>query len=137
MAKIKHRAHILNIKSDEITFAVNYAKEDCSACAIAAICNLKNADKISLKHQNKQNFKIGDEVILSVDEKVKKKSVLLLLAVPILLVFVILFMLDFCGYNDDFCAASAITGIGIYFFVLSLCKNRFNNWIEIVRENDK
>lgn len=135
MEKTEHKAYIIDMKGQEITLAVNHDKTSCSACAIYAFCNMKNAENITLSSQNAQKFKIGDEIILKIDDSIQKKGIILLYALPVMLIFAALFILKYFGFGDGVCVCGALLTVLIHFLVLYLLKKRFNNCIEIVRED--
>jgi len=135
MEKISHRAHVVAIEGNKITLEMIDYEKKCSACAISAFCNLKNAQKVEFNYKNTQNLKVGDDVVLNIDESAEKMSVILLFALPVLLIFTVLCLLKLCGFDDAFSAGCAVLAVGIYFLGLYLFKNRFNKLVKIVREN--
>ena len=137
MEKIRHKAIVVDIKGKQITLAFDDNNKGCSVCAIVAFCNLKKAQNIRINYKNTQNLKINDVVELFISEKAERAGIFLLYALPTAIIFFTLFVLKYFKFADEFCAEGALLSAGLYFLVLYLSKNRFNNLVEITREKNE
>lgn len=104
----------------------------CNSCSIKNYCSgfESKQKEISVKNKNYVNFKKGEEVLLSIDERQAFKSVILAYVIP--LIIMISTVVGMLSYKNDELIAG-ISGIIIlipYYFGLFLAKNKLKSDFE-------
>lgn len=122
---------IKNITKNELKIEI-LSCSACSSCVVKNYCTGFEAKQkeIVIKNKNVDNFQIGEEVLVSIDERQAFKSIFLAYVIPlILMVSVIIGLLNY--KNDEILAG--ICGIIIlipYYFGLFLARDKLKSGFE-------
>lgn len=122
---------IKNIKNNELTIEITSCSA-CSSCAVKNYCNTAEAKQkeIILKSKNADKYKIGEEVVVEIDEQQAIKSIILAYVIPLLLI--ILTVVGTISYQQDE-IIGGICGIIVlipYYFCLFLAKDKLKSGFE-------
>ena len=131
MDSINKDGIIKSMDKDELTVEI-LSCSACSSCMVKNYCaGAESKQKeITVKNKNVDNFQIGEEVIVSIDEHQAFKSIILAYVIPlILMIFTVIGLLS---YNNNEIIAG-ICGIIIlipYYFCLFLAKDKLKSGFE-------
>ena len=131
MDTINKNGIVKNINENELKIEIL----SCSACSSCMVKNYRTGfetkqKEIIIKNNNIDNFQIGDEVLVSIDEYQAFKSILLAYVIPLILM--VLTVVGLLNYKNDEILAG-ICGIIIlipYYFGLFLTKNKLKSGFE-------
>lgn len=131
METINKSGIIKNVKNDEITVEIMSCSA-CSSCAVKNYCNTAEAKQkeIILKSKNADKYKIGEEVVIEIDEKQALKSIIIAYVIPLILM--ISTIIGVISYQQDE-IIGGICGIIVlipYYFGLFLARDKLKSGFE-------
>jgi sigma-E factor negative regulatory protein RseC len=96
-------------------------KNACGLCGQTRGCGNSMWGKLfrhkptSFKAQNRINAKVGDSVIVGIDEQVVMKSALLLYMLPLVIMFIVATLVNMAAHNNSVVLLGAIAGLFLGF----------------------
>ncbi len=125
MEKAIHSAIITSIKGNtaQLRIRCNSACQNCMAKRLCAINEYQDRNISAILPETEQ-FKIGEEVNVSLDSGQGLKAVLLAYVLPLFLLLVAILAAKWKGYDDFISGISGIIILIPYYFCLSLVLER-------------
>lgn len=135
---LKENAFIVDV-ADGFAWVETQRKSSCSSCQARKSCGTSVLQKVLgskrniLKVNNPDNFSVGDEVILGLQESALVKGSLLLYALPLLLMFIFAFIGIFLfrilavEFTEGYSILFSLTGLGVGFWYIALSSRRLAN----------
>ena len=135
---LKENAFIVDVV-DGVAWVETQRKSSCSSCQAKKSCGTPVLQKVLgkkrniLKVNNPDNYSIGDEVILGLQENALVKGSLLLYALPLLMMFIFafigVFLFRFAGeeITEGYSILFSLTGLGVGFWYVALSSRRLAN----------
>jgi len=127
---IKENAFVVK-KSDGIAWIATQRKSTCSSCQVKSACGTATLEKVlgkkrtHLQVKNPNDYSVGDEVIIGLNENALVRGSLLLYLVPLLFLFGFVFVGEALAflygfdYNEGFKIVSAMIGLILGFMYVS------------------
>ncbi|MDH3327360.1 MAG: SoxR reducing system RseC family protein [Gammaproteobacteria bacterium] len=135
---LKEKALIVDVV-DGIAWVETQRKSSCGSCQAKKSCGTSVLQKVLgnkrnlLKVSNPDNFSVGDEVVLGLQEDALVKGSLLLYALPLLTMFIFafvgIFLFRFLGaeFTEGYSILFSLTGLGVGFWYVALSSRKLAN----------
>lgn len=132
---LKEKAFIVDVENGS-AWVETQRKTSCGSCQARKSCGTSVLQKVVgnkrniLKVNNPENFSIGDEVILGLQEKALVKGSFLLYALPLLSMFgvafiaFLLFQSVDAEFTEGFSILFSLFGLGVGFWYVALSSRR-------------
>ena len=125
--KIEHEGRIVSISPDAYNVLIE-SRSACATCHAKGLCSASEMEKkeIIVKRGTGQTdeFKIGERVIVGLEEGLGLRAAWIVYAPPIVILVAILLYLQRLNLSEGIIGISAIAGIVLYFAVLYLFRAR-------------
>jgi sigma-E factor negative regulatory protein RseC len=122
---IIHPGTIQSIEGDKATIKI-LAQSACSSCQAKGVCSIADFEEkiIEAELDSAQNYKTGDEVMVTMEESLGTKAVILGYVIPlIVLVGAIIFFLSVLNH-EGLAALLSILMLAPYYLILYLLRDR-------------
>jgi sigma-E factor negative regulatory protein RseC len=136
---IVHSGIITDIKNSliKIKIEVNSA---CGACSAKKACMAsEKSEKILEIHENNQDFTVGENVLVSINSSQGKLAAFYAYLLPFLILLFSIIISQSIFKNEAIAGGISIGLIIVYYTILSLLKDKFNNKfrIKVFKTKDK
>lgn len=133
---IKHDGIVIAVNSDNTVRVRIVQTSACSACKAKAMCasaESKEKEIMALfvgeeakrREGEKQDIKLGDEVVVMVQQKMGWKAVLLAYMLPfIVMMTVVAIGNGLLGIREEVIGTAALCAMGVYYIVLGFFKDK-------------
>lgn len=126
--EIAHRGKITEITPDFTTIEI-IASSACSSCHAKSLCGMSEDQEklIMLPTDPYATRQVGDEVDVCTKMTMGLKAVWISYVIPLTVLMILILSLSQVFENEAFTGLSAVTGVGIYYFVIWLFRDRLKN----------
>ena len=133
---IKHDGIVIAVNSDNTVRVRIVQTSACSACKAKAMCasaESKEKEILALfvgeeakrREGEKQDIKLGDEVVVMVQQKMGWKAVLLAYILPfVVMMTVVAIGNGLLGIREEVIGTAALCAMGVYYIVLGFFKDK-------------
>lgn len=125
MSKTKHPGTVVNIDKNKV-FVEIISLSACASCKSKDMCNLSNSTEkiIEVETQNPENYAVGQDVNILMQEYLGLKAVFLAYVMPFLVCVTALFGLSFVFENELIYGGGAIASATLYYLILKKFSDR-------------
>lgn len=125
MDEIIHSGRIVEI-TPEFTTVEIVSESSCSACHARGLCGVSESKTkaVQLPTRGWDNYKVGDEVQLTLKASMGHKAVWLAYVIPLIILLAVMLGMLEAGVKDIVAAAAAVSAIAVYYLVLWLCRKK-------------
>lgn len=127
---IEHEGEVCEISPKGMKVKV-ISKSACAACHAKGLCGSSDTKEkfIDIKRENfiaedKDSFKIGDKVMVNMEESLGMRAVWIVYAVPTVILVTILLYLQSLNVQELVVGIIAIGAIALYFFLLYIFRGK-------------
>lgn len=126
MSEIVHSGRIVEI-TPEFTSVEIVSESACSACHAKGLCGVSESRTkvVQLPTRGWDDYKVGDEVQLVLKSSMGHRAVWLAYVIPLFILLAVMLGLLEAGVRDIVSAGVAVAAIAVYYFVLWLCRKKF------------
>lgn len=126
--EITHRGKIVEITPDFTTIEI-IASSACSSCHAKSLCGMSEDQEklIMLPTDPYATHQAGDEVQVCTKMTMGLKAVWISYVIPLAVLMILILSLSGIFENEALCGLAAIGGVGIYYFIIWLFRNRLKN----------
>jgi sigma-E factor negative regulatory protein RseC len=126
--EITHRGKIVEITPDFTTIEI-IASSACSSCHARSLCGMSEDQEklIMLPTDPYATHQAGDEVQVCTKMTMGLKAVWISYVIPLAVLMILILSLSGIFENEALCGLAAIGGVGIYYFIIWLFRNRLKN----------
>ena len=126
--QITHTGRILEI-TPEFTTVEIVVSSACSACHAKGLCGMSEEEQkiISVPTDPYSEHKVGDDVKVHTKMTMGLKAVWISYVIPLLILMILILSLSSVIGNELFTGLVSIAGVGLYYFVIWLFRDRLNN----------
>lgn len=124
MSEISHKGIVKAVEGGIIRVGI-ISEAACKSCAAAGLCTAAEA-KEKIITVRAEGYTVGEEVELSLSEKVGLRAALLCYGVPVLLLVIVALSLSIGGVGELLCAGAAVAVVAVYYLALYLLRNRIS-----------
>ena len=126
--EITHRGKIIDITPDFTTIEI-IASSACSSCHAKSLCGMSEDQEklIMLATDPYAAHKVGDEVEVCTKMTMGLKAVWISYVIPLAVLMILILSLSGVFENEALRGLAAIAGVGVYYFVIWLFRDRLKN----------
>ena len=126
--EITHRGKIVEITPDFTTIEI-IASSACSSCHAKSLCGMSEDQEklIMLATDPYAAHKVGDEVEVFTKMTMGLKAVWISYVIPLAVLMILILSLSGVFENEALRGLAAIAGVGVYYFVIWLFRDRLKN----------
>ena len=126
--EITHRGKIVEITPDFTTIEI-IASSACSSCHAKSLCGMSEDQEkhIMLPTDPYATHQIGDEVEVCTKMTMGLKAVWISYVIPLAVLMILILSLSGVFENEALRGLAAIAGVGVYYFVIWLFRDRLKN----------
>lgn len=126
--EITHRGKIVEITPDFTTIEI-IASSACSSCHAKNLCGMSEDQEklIMLATDPYAAHKVGDEVEVCTKMTMGLKAVWISYVIPLAVLMILILSLSGVFENEALRGLAAIAGVGVYYFVIWLFRDRLKN----------
>ena len=126
--EITHRGKIVEITPDYTTIEI-IASSACSSCHAKNLCGMSEDQEkhIMLPTDPYATHQIGDEVEVCTKMTMGLKAVWISYVIPLAVLMILILSLSGVFENEALRGLAAIAGVGVYYFVIWLFRDRLKN----------
>lgn len=134
--KIEHNGIIEHIDGKHIKVRIVQSSA-CSSCQAKAICSSSESKEkvVDIYVNSSENYAIGEQVNVCASETMGRNAVILAFVIPLIVMIIcITLSIRYLMINELISIAISLMSLALYYWVLSISKNRiskkFSFWIE-------
>ena len=126
--EITHRGKIVEITPDFTTIEI-IASSACASCHAKSLCGMSEDQEklIMLATDPYAAHKVGDEVEVCTKMTMGLKAVWISYVIPLAVLMILILSLSGVFENEALRGLAAIAGVGVYYFVIWLFRDRLKN----------
>lgn len=117
---VEQKGVVIRVEDNKVVVKIEQ-KSTCSTCHARGACtSLDKKDKeIEIKTSNPQSYKIGDDVIVTINTKMGMKAVLIAFIIPCILLLISLFLsIKTFLLSQALSALISLIILSLYYFIL-------------------
>ena len=125
---IAHKGRIVEIDQDFTTVQI-LVSSACSSCHAKGLCGMSEEEEkvIMVPTDPYKVYKAGDEVAVHTKMTMGLKAVWISYVIPLAVLMILILSLSGIFENEALCGLAAIGGVGVYYFIIWLFRNRLKN----------
>ncbi len=127
-SEISHKGRIVSI-TPEFTTVEIISESACGSCHARSLCGLGDAKTkaVEVPTRGWDNYKVGDEVDVTLRASMGHKAVWLAYVLPLLLLVAVLLVLTACGVHELYAGLGGLGAVAVWYLVLWLLRGRLKN----------
>ncbi len=128
--EIEHSGVVFDIVGKRIDVSVE-AREACASCKVKSVCGMGEHEQklVSVMVDEPAAFQIGEEVVVSVEQGMGLKAVLMAYVLPFLLLLCTLLVLLEAGMEEALAGLFSLGTVIIYYCVLYIFRKKIEREI--------
>jgi sigma-E factor negative regulatory protein RseC len=128
MDEVLHMGLVEKVDGDKATVRI-LSVSACSSCKSKGACSISEMKEklVEVHIKDNQEVKEGDNVNVAIAQKQGDKAVVLAYAIPIIVFIGLLLLVSTLNASELVAGLSAIGGVGVYFLILHLFKNKIED----------
>jgi sigma-E factor negative regulatory protein RseC len=126
--EIVHSGKVIEMTPDFTSVEITVSSA-CASCHAKSLCGMsEEQDKvIMLPTDPYAEYNVGDQVQVCTKMSMGLKAAWISYVIPLAVLMALILILTSVGVNEFISAGAAIAGVGIYYFVIWLLRERLNN----------
>ena len=126
--EIVHTGKVIEMTPDFTSVEITVSSA-CASCHAKSLCGMsEEQDKvIMLPTDPYAEYNVGDQVQVCTKMSMGLKAAWISYVIPLAVLMALILILTSVGVNEFISAGAAIAGVGIYYFVIWLLRERLNN----------
>ena len=135
--EITHSGKIIDITPDFTTVQITVSSA-CASCHAKALCGMsEEEDKvIMLPTDPYASYNVGDEVTICTKMSMGLKAAWISYVIPLAVLMTLILVLTSLGIDEFVSAGAAVAGVGLYYFVIWLLRDKLSNeFVFYIRNN--
>lgn len=131
---IKHSGEVIRIEGSTVYVKMTVSSA-CGTCQARMVCGASESTEkvVEVVSSQSSEFKVGDKVEVALGKRsMGVRSVVLAYLIPLLVLGLLLVVAIQIGINEGIAALSAILGVGCYYLVLYLFRNRVGKTVKFI-----
>jgi len=123
---IQHQGVVQNIQNDHLEIMI-ISESACSSCKSKKVCSISDIkEKLIRIESNDKSYKIGDKVIVFLEEKMGALAVIFAYVFPFIVMISILVIGYILKLSEPIMGGAVIVSLSIYYIALYFFRNQFN-----------
>jgi sigma-E factor negative regulatory protein RseC len=126
--EIVHSGKVIEMTPDFTSVEITVSSA-CASCHAKSLCGMsEEQDKvIMLPTDPYASYNVGDQVQVCTKMSMGLKAAWISYVIPLAVLMALILILTSVGVNEFISAGAAIGGVGLYYFVIWLMRERLNN----------
>lgn len=126
--EIVHSGKVIEMTPDFTSVEITVSSA-CASCHAKSLCGMsEEQDKvIMLPTDPYATYNVGDEVQVCTKMSMGLKAAWISYVIPLAVLMALILILTSVGVNEFISAGAAIAGVGLYYFVIWLLRDKLNN----------
>ena len=126
--EITHSGKIVEMTPDFTTVEITVSSA-CASCHAKSLCGMSESEDkiIMLPTDPYATYKEGDEVMVCTKMSMGLKAAWISYVIPLAVLMALILTLTSLGVNEFIAAISAIAGVGAYYFIIWLFREKLSN----------
>ena len=126
--EIVHSGKVIEITPDFTSVEITVSSA-CASCHAKSLCGMSELEDkvIMLPTDPYASYNVGDQVQVCTKMSMGLKAAWISYVIPLAVLMALILILTSVGVNEFISAGAAIAGVGIYYFVIWLLRERLNN----------
>ena len=129
--EIAHTGRIIEVGPDFTTVEI-VASSSCSSCHAKGLCGMSEEQEkvIMVPTDGFADHKVGDEVRVLTKMTMGLKAVWISYVIPLAILMILILSLSFVIDNEFLRGGVAIAGVGVYYFIIWLFREKLSDQFE-------
>ena len=126
--EITHSGKIVEMTPDFTTVEITVSSA-CASCHAKTLCGMSESEEkvIMLPTDPYATYNVGDEVMVCTKMSMGLKAAWISYVIPLAVLMALILALTSFGISEFISAISAIAGVGLYYFIIWLFRERLSN----------
>ena len=126
--EIVHTGKIIEMTPDFTSVEIMVSSA-CASCHAKSLCGMSEEQEkvIMLPTDPYATYNVGDQVQLCTKMSMGLKAAWISYVVPLVILMALILILTSSGVNEAISAVSSIGGVGLYYFIIWLLRDRLQN----------
>jgi sigma-E factor negative regulatory protein RseC len=126
--EIVHSGKVIEMTPDFTSVEITVSSA-CASCHAKSLCGMsEEQDKvIMLPTDPYATYNVGDEVQVCTKMSMGLKAAWISYVIPLAVLMALILILTSVGVNEFISAGAAIAGVGLYYFIIWLLRDKLNN----------
>ena len=126
--EIVHSGKVIEMTPDFTSVELTVSSA-CASCHAKSLCGMsEEQDKvIMLPTDPYATYNVGDEVQVCTKMSMGLKAAWISYVIPLAVLMALILILTSVGVNEFISAGAAIAGVGLYYFIIWLLRDKLNN----------
>ena len=126
--EIVHSGKVIEMTPDFTSVEITVLSA-CASCHAKSLCGMsEEQDKvIMLPTDPYATYNVGDEVQVCTKMSMGLKAAWISYVIPLAVLMALILILTSVGVNEFISAGAAIAGVGLYYFIIWLLRDKLNN----------
>ena len=126
--EIVHAGKILEMTPDFTSVEIMVSSA-CASCHAKSLCGMSEEQEkvIMLPTDPYATYNVGDQVLVCTKMSMGLKAAWISYVIPLIVLMALILILTSSGVNEAISAVSSIGGVGLYYFIIWLLRDRLQN----------
>ena len=126
--EIVHSGKVIEMTPDFTSVEITVSSA-CASCHAKSLCGMsEEQDKvIMLPTDPYATYNVGDEVQVCTKMSMGLKAAWISYVIPLAVLMALILILTSVGVNEFISAGAALAGVGLYYFIIWLLRDKLNN----------
>jgi sigma-E factor negative regulatory protein RseC len=135
--EITHKAKVIDMTPDFTTIEIMVSSA-CAECHAKGLCGVSESEEkvISLPTDPYATYNVGDEVTVCSKMSMGLKAAWISYVIPLAILMAAILVLTSFGVSELISALCAVTGVGLYYFIIWLFREKLQDeFVFYIRNN--
>lgn len=135
--EIVHAGRILEMTPDFTSVEI-LVSSACASCHAKSLCGMSEEQEkvIMLPTDPYATYNVGDQVEVCTKMSMGLKAAWISYVIPLIILMALILLLTSAGVNEAISAVSSIGGVGLYYFVIWLLRDKLQDEFEFYIRNN-
>lgn len=126
--EIIHPGKVIEMTPDFTTVEISVSSA-CASCHAKSLCGMSESEDkvIMLPTDPYATYNVGDQVMVCTKMSMGLKAAWISYVIPLALLLILILTLTSIGVNEFISALSSLGGVGLYYFIIWLLRDRLSN----------
>ena len=135
--EIVHNGKIVEMTPDFTSVEISVSSA-CASCHAKSLCGMSESENklIMLPTDPYATYNVGDQVQVCTKMSMGLKAAWISYVIPLAILMALILILTSSGVNEFISATASIGGVGLYYFIIWLLRDKLSNEFEFYIKNN-
>lgn len=135
--EIVHNGKIVEMTPDFTSVEISVSSA-CASCHAKSLCGMSESEDklIMLPTDPYATYNVGDQVQVCTKMSMGLKAAWISYVIPLAILMALILILTSSGVNEFISATASIGGVGLYYFIIWLLRDKLSNEFEFYIKNN-